>query len=78
MGRYVPSLKFLNVIVGDEPVLPLHSKYYQRLLASDQNEAKQILEDCLKEKPLEEVYSSVVIPALSSAMKSARVSPILE
>jgi len=67
MGRYVPSLNFLNVILGDEPVLPPHSKYYQRLLASDQNEAKQILENCLKEKPLEEVYSSVVIPALSLA-----------
>jgi predicted PurR-regulated permease PerM len=67
IGRYVPSLKFLNVILGDEPVLPPHSKYYQRLLASDQNEAKKILEECLKEKPLEEVYSSVVIPALRLA-----------
>jgi predicted PurR-regulated permease PerM len=67
MGRYVPSLKFLNVILGDEPVLPPHSKYYQRLLASDQKEAKQILVDCLKEKSLEDVYSSVVIPALSLA-----------
>jgi predicted PurR-regulated permease PerM len=67
MGRYVPSLTFLNVILGDEPVLPTHSKYYQRLLASDQNEAKRILEECLKEKPLEDVYSSVVIPALSLA-----------
>lgn len=67
MGRYVPSLSFLNVILGDEPVLPPHSKYYQRLLASDQNEAKQILQDCLKEKPLEEVYSFVVIPALGLA-----------
>jgi predicted PurR-regulated permease PerM len=67
MGRYVPGLDFLNVILGDEPVLEPHSKYYQRLLAADQNEAKQILENCLKEKPLEEVYSSVVIPALSLA-----------
>jgi predicted PurR-regulated permease PerM len=67
MGRYVPSLTFLNIILGDEPVLPPHSKYYQRLLASDQPEAKEILEDCLKEKTLEEVYSSVVIPALSLA-----------
>jgi hypothetical protein len=42
---------------------------YQRLLASDQNEAIKILAECLKEKPpLEEVYSSVVvIPALSLA-----------
>jgi hypothetical protein len=41
---------------------------YQRLLASDQNEARKILEECLKEKPpLEEVCSSIVIPALSLA-----------
>jgi hypothetical protein len=67
MGRYVPSLNFLNVILGDEPVLESHSKYYQRLLASDRNEAKQILEHCLKDKSLEEVYSAVIIPALSLA-----------
>jgi hypothetical protein len=67
VGRYVPSLNFLNVILGDEPVLESHSKYYQRLLASDRNEAKQILEHCLKDKSLEEVYSAVIIPALSLA-----------
>jgi predicted PurR-regulated permease PerM len=67
MGRHVPSLNFLNVILGDEPVLEAHSKYYQRLLASDRNEAKQILEHCLKDKSLEEVYSAVIIPALSLA-----------
>jgi predicted PurR-regulated permease PerM len=67
IGRYVPSLAFLNVLLGDEPVLAPHSQYYQRLLAADQNEAKQILEQSLKEKSLEEVYSSVIIPALSLA-----------
>jgi predicted PurR-regulated permease PerM len=67
IGRYVPSLSFLNVLLGDEPVLSLHAQYYQRLLAADQNEARQILEQCLKEKSLEEVCSSVLIPALSLA-----------
>ncbi len=43
------------------------AQYYQRLLATDQNEARHVLEECLKEKSLEEVYSSVVIPALSLA-----------
>ncbi|MGC1620588.1 MAG: AI-2E family transporter [Candidatus Acidiferrum sp.] len=64
MGRHVPSLSFLNVLLGDEPVLPPHAHYYQRLLAADQNEARQVLEQCLKEKSLEELYDSVVIPAL--------------
>jgi predicted PurR-regulated permease PerM len=67
MGRYVPSLNFLNLILGDEPVMPPQAQYYQRLLATDQNEARHVLEQCLKEKSLEELYSSVVIPALSLA-----------
>jgi predicted PurR-regulated permease PerM len=67
MGRYVPSLSFLNVILGDEPVMSPQAQYYQRLLATDQNEARHVLEQCLKEKSLEELYSSVVIPALSLA-----------
>jgi hypothetical protein len=67
MGRYVPSMGFLNVLFGDEPVLPAHSQYYQRLLAADQTEARHILEQQLKEKSLEDLYSSVVIPALSLA-----------
>jgi hypothetical protein len=67
MGRYVPSLVFLSVLLGDEPGLSPASQYYQRLLATDQTEARQILELYLKEKSLEDLYSSVVIPALSLA-----------
>lgn len=67
MGRYVPSLSFLNVLLGDEAVLPPHAQYYQRLLATDQNEARQVLELHLKENNLEELYSTVLIPALSLA-----------
>ncbi len=67
MGHYVPRLSFLNVLLGDEPVLPPHAQYYQRLLATDQNEARQVLEQQLKENDLEELYSTVLIPALSLA-----------
>jgi hypothetical protein len=66
-GRYVPSLGFLDVLLGDAPVLTPHAQYYQRLLAADQNEARQVLEQYLRDKPLEELYGSVVIPALSLA-----------
>ncbi len=67
LGRYLPSLAFLDVLLGDEPVLPPHEQFYQRLLASEQDGARHILESHLKEKSLEEVYSDVVIPALSMA-----------
>jgi len=64
MGRHLPSLAFLNVLLGDEPVLSPSAHFYQRLLAGDQNEAKQVVEEYLKEKSVEEAYDSVVIPAL--------------
>jgi predicted PurR-regulated permease PerM len=67
MGRYVPSLAFLAVLLGDEQVLSPPAQYYQRLLAGDQTEAKQVLEQFLEQNSLEELYNSVVIPALSLA-----------
>ncbi len=67
MGRHVPHLEFLQVLLGDDPVLPPETMFYQRLLATDQNEAKQIMEAYLKDHSLTELYDSVLIPALSLA-----------
>ena len=67
MGRYIPQLNFLEVILGDEPVLATEAHFYQRLLALDQDEATVIAERYLKEKPLGNLYDSVMIPALSMA-----------
>ena len=65
IGRYVPSLGFFSILLGNEPVMAPHAQFYQRLLAGDQNEARQILENCLKESTLEDLYDSVLIPALA-------------
>lgn len=67
MGRYVPQLNFLEVMLGDEPVLPLEAHFYQRLLALDQDEARDIAETYLKEKPIGSFYDSVLIPVLTLA-----------
>src|SRR6202140_3416187 len=67
LGRHVPALSFLNIMLGDQPVLPPEAHYYQRLLASDQAEAKEVLEDYLTTKSLEDLYDSVMIPALALA-----------
>lgn len=69
IGRYVPRLSFLPVLLGDDPVLAPHSRFYQRLLALDRDEARVILIEYLKTKSLEELYDSVLIPALNLAEK---------
>ena len=40
LGRHVPRLEFLYVILGDEPALPREAQLYQRLLALDRQEAQ--------------------------------------
>jgi predicted PurR-regulated permease PerM len=65
MGRHLPSLGFLTVMLGDQPDVPLSSCFYQRLLANDELEAGEIVAKRLKDTTLEEAYDSVVIPALT-------------
>ncbi len=67
LGRYVPQLAFLHILLGDEPVLAAEAQIYQRLLAMDQLEAHTIVSQFLKTRPLVELYDSVLIPALSMA-----------
>ncbi|MGA7914657.1 MAG: AI-2E family transporter [Candidatus Acidiferrales bacterium] len=67
IGRYVPRLSFLPVLLGDDPVLSPDSRFYQRLLALDRDEARIILVEHLKDKSLEVLYDSVLIPALNLA-----------
>jgi predicted PurR-regulated permease PerM len=64
IGRHVPALEFLTVMLGDKASIPRWMCFYQRLLARDGREAGEILESALKDRSLEEVYDSVLIPAL--------------
>jgi hypothetical protein len=67
LGRYVPQLSFLHILLGDEPVLAPEAQLYQRLLAMDQLEAHTIVDKFLKGRSLVELYDAVLIPALSMA-----------
>ena len=67
LGRYVPQLSFLHILLGHESALAPEAQIYQRLLAFDQQEAHAIVSQFLKGKRLVELYDSVLIPALSMA-----------
>ena len=63
LGKYVPQLKFLDVLLGDEPALPPAVAYYQRLLAGDRREAWALIHERLSDR-LGEVPDVVLLPAL--------------
>ncbi|WP_245292467.1 AI-2E family transporter [Rhizobium sp. 9140] len=64
LGRYVPQFSFLDVLLGNEPVLEPHEKLYQRLLAGDPDEATANAEDYLEDEYLVDYYEKVGMPAL--------------
>jgi predicted PurR-regulated permease PerM len=71
LGKYVPPLAFLNVLVSDETVTEMN-RYYQRLVARDDDEAAEIVEQHLKTQTLGEVFDEVLVPALCYAKQDRR------
>ena len=67
LGRHVPQLEFLEVMLGNEPVLAPDATFYQRLLANDPYEATEQAEEFLRERSPAEFFDTVAIPALIRA-----------
>jgi predicted PurR-regulated permease PerM len=64
MGKYVPQLEFLEVLLGDEPALEPYQRLYQRLLTSNRDETDAVLEEALRTHSLREVCDIAIVPAL--------------
>ncbi len=67
LGRHVPKFEFLDVLLGNEPVLLPPQQLYQRLLSGDPDEATEKAEEYLQSSTVLDYYASVAIPALSLA-----------
>ncbi|HZT82092.1 MAG TPA: AI-2E family transporter, partial [Gemmataceae bacterium] len=69
LGKYVPQLEFFDVLMGDEEALGPETRYYQRLLARDQDEAAELVEEYLQTNPWEKVYDQLFLPVLRMARR---------
>ena len=67
LGRHVRSLRFLAILFAEEPALASHVRYYQRLLARDEDEAHALMNRKLTELGPVGAMDEVLIPALQLA-----------
>jgi predicted PurR-regulated permease PerM len=67
MGKYIPQLEFLSVLLSDQPGLKPEESFYQRLLSNNAEDAEDFLEEELEEKSLLEVCDTIILPALRFA-----------
>ena len=71
LGRHVDHLKFLDVMLGDEPALTPAELIYQRMLAGDPVEAAEQAEQFLKDQPILKYYEEILIEGLKLAQADA-------
>ena len=64
VGRQVPSLKFLSVVLSDDPGLPPDLNFYQRVLARDVFDALRIAKRAVLVSSVVAVLDRLVLPAL--------------
>ena len=67
LGKHVPALSFLDILLGDEPSLPAPDRYYQRLLARDELEATKVLTEYEEVASFDRVLADLLAPAVMSA-----------
>ncbi len=67
LGKHVPGLQFVGLLMADTPALAREYGYYQRLLARDQSEAADLLEHFIRTEPPSTVYDALLLPALNYA-----------
>jgi len=76
LGKHSPQFEFLNVVLGDEPVLTPDAIFYLRLLALDQHGAMNMLESLGKNQSLISVFDRIVIPALAMAERDRQTGQL--
>ncbi|GGD94026.1 ABC transporter permease [Aureimonas endophytica] len=67
MGRYVPRLKVIDIMLGDRPALSPSQIFYQRMLGGATREAASQARDFLKERALATYYDEIALEGLRLA-----------
>ena len=67
VGRHLPQLQFLDILLGSTPALDLPTRIYQRLIADDAEEAIEIANSAIETGSVTEFYNGVGIEILRLA-----------
>jgi hypothetical protein len=67
LGKHVPGLAFVGLLMDDTTALAAEYGFYQRLVARDQSEAAELIDSHIRTAPPESVYDALLLPALSYA-----------
>ncbi|MDB5348784.1 MAG: putative permease [Planctomycetota bacterium] len=71
LGKYVPSLRFFAILLGEESELSADVRFYQRLVALDREGALEVVNEATKSLPRVQLFDQILVPTLSLAQRDA-------
>lgn len=78
LGKYIPALTFVDVLLGDHPPIAPEDRFYQRLLAGDEDEVAEIAERYYDKHNLAETFENLILPAMLLADEDYHQGVLLE
>jgi predicted PurR-regulated permease PerM len=69
LGRNIPQLSFLYLLMGSEPALNADMGVYQRFMLGDEHEATRLIIQGLKTSSADKVFDEMLIPTLNFAKR---------
>jgi GAF domain-containing protein len=66
MGRHVPRLEFLGILLSEDQALAPHEEFYHRLLSFSMDSAEEFATKYVEAESLTALYDNVLIPAIGA------------
>lgn len=68
IGRQIPSLQHLGILLGEDVEVDEHLRWFQRALSKDQDGAVALLDEAVaNNRPLDRVFDQIIVPSLARA-----------
>jgi AI-2E family transporter len=64
LGKYIPALAFIDVLLGDKPPIAPEDRLYQRFLATDEDEVAEIVDNYIDKHSLAAAFEDLIVPTL--------------
>jgi predicted PurR-regulated permease PerM/methylmalonyl-CoA mutase cobalamin-binding subunit len=66
MGRHVPRLEFLGILLSEDQPLAPHEEFYHRLLSFSMDSAEEFTTKYVETESLTALYDNVLLPAIAA------------
>jgi predicted PurR-regulated permease PerM len=77
LGMHIPALRWLKVLLAEQPPLKARHQYFQRMLANDRAGARRVLDSYAAGHGMDAALDEVVLPAIQLTRRERAAENIL-